>query len=206
MEEKSTKFTESHPSSCKTRPGSKTASRCFLKQWPPRRQRLRVLNSLLGVLWLALPLWKQVQPLAPAAPTRQDLGTYLDKAMAPQPLYLSGPMAQGHLMTSEIQDPEDEHARSAVLLRFPCEQHHKGITKWINDLWEKSNMPAYNKPVRIHCKADSVSARLVFETRAKCQDFVARYKDDGIPYTINSPCCCANTTIAVRQSKSFEDR
>ena len=27
--------------------------------------------------------------------------------------------------------PEDEHARSAVLLRFPCEQDHTGITIWI---------------------------------------------------------------------------
>ena len=102
--------------------------------------------------------------------------------------------------------PEAEQARSAVLLRFPCEQYHKGITKWINNLWAESNMPAYNKPVRIHCKAGSVSVRLVFETRAKCQDFVARYKDDGIPYEIDSPFCCANTTITVRQSKSIEDR
>ena len=38
--------------------------------------------------------------------------------------------------------PADEHARSAVLLRFPCEQYHTGITKWINTLWERSNMPA----------------------------------------------------------------
>ena len=51
-------------SSCKTGPGPKIASRCF----PPRRQRLRVLNRLLGASWLALPLWKQVQPLALAAP------------------------------------------------------------------------------------------------------------------------------------------
>ena len=29
-----------------------------------------------------------------------------------------------------------------------------------------------------------MSARLVFETRAKCQDFVARYKDDGIRYEV----------------------
>ena len=68
-----------------------------------------------------------------------------------------------------FSSPEDEQARSAVLLRFPCEQYHKGITKWINNLWEESNMPAYNKLVRIHCKAGSVSVRLVFETRAKCQ-------------------------------------
>ena len=55
-----------------------------------------------------------------------------------------GPMAQGHLMIIGIRDvdlilfssPEDEHARSAVLLRFPCEQYHTGITNWINNLWE----------------------------------------------------------------------
>ena len=67
-------------------------------------------------------------------------------------------------------------------------------------------MPAYNKPVRIHCKAGSVSARLVFETRAKSQDFVARYKDDGIPCEVDSPFCNTSTNIAVRQSKSIEDR
>ena len=77
----------------------------------------------------------------------------------------------------------------------------------------KSNIPAHNKPVRIYCKAGSVSARLVFETRAKCQDFVARFQDDGtpygnygIPFEIDSPFCNAKTSIAVRQSKSLEDR
>ena len=39
--------------------------------------------------------------------------------------------------------------------------------------------PALIKPTTIHCKTGSMSARLVFETRAKCQDSVARYKDDG---------------------------
>ena len=75
----------------------------------------------------------------------------------------------------------------------------------MNNLWEECNMPAFNKPVkpvRIHCKAGSVSVRLVLETRAKCQDFIARYKDDGIPYAIGSPFCCTNTHIIVRQSKS----
>ena len=40
---------------------------------------------------------------------------------------------------------EDEQSRSAVLLRFL-----KGITMWIDYLWEESNMAAYNKPVRFH--------------------------------------------------------
>ena len=101
---------------------------------------------------------------------------------------------------------EDEQSRSAVLLRFPCEQYLKGITKWIDTFWVESNMQACNKPVRIHCKAGSVSVRLVFEIRGKCQDFIARSQDDGITFPINSPFCCTSTTIAVRQSRSIEDR
>ena len=105
-----------------------------------------------------------------------------------------------------FSSPEDGQARSAVPQRFPCEQYHKGITKWIDNLCDESNMSAQNKPVKIHCKAGSVSVRLVFETRATCQDFVARYKDEGISYAIDSPSCCTNTNIIVRQSKSIEDR
>ena len=51
-----------------------------------------------------------------------------------------------------------------------------------------------------------MSVRIVFETRGKCQDFVALCKDDGIPCAINSPICCTNTTITVRQSRSIGDR
>ena len=51
-----------------------------------------------------------------------------------------------------------------------------------------------------------MSVKLVFGTRGKCQDFVARYKDDGIPYEIDSPFCSVNTTITVRQSRSIEDQ
>ena len=51
-----------------------------------------------------------------------------------------------------------------------------------------------------------MSVRLVFETRCKCQDFAARYKDDGIPDEIDSPFCSVKTTIAVRQSRSIEDQ
>ena len=105
-----------------------------------------------------------------------------------------------------FSSPEDEQSRSAVLLRFECAQYHKSFTKWIASLWEESNMSAHNKPVRFHCKAGSVSARLVLETRAKCQNFVARYQDDGILDEIDSPFCSAKTTISVRQSKSLEDQ
>ena len=101
---------------------------------------------------------------------------------------------------------DDEQSRSAVLQRFPCEQYLQGITKWIDTLWDESNMQTCNKPFRIHCKAGSVSVRLVFETRDKCQDFVAQHKDDGIPCAINSPFCRPSTPVTVRQSRSIEDR
>ena len=156
-----------------------------------------------------------------------------DIAMAPRPLGLSGPMAQRHLMTvleqvdgstaagshgpgssddngntrrthDTFTSPEDEQSRSAVLPRFPREQYHKGITKWINDLGGKASMPADNRPVTLRCEAGSVSVRLVFET--KCQDFIVRFEDTGISYPINSPFCSAIQNIIVRQSKSIEDR
>ena len=146
-----------------------------------------------------------MQRPSPVAPTRQDLGTYLDIVTGPL-----GPMAQGHLMTVEIRgvDLIFSQAPKMNMHEVPSfyGSHANGITIWINNLWEKFNMPAYSKPVRIHCKAGSVSDRLVFETTAKCKDFVARYEDDGIPYEIDSPFSCAKTTISVRQSKSLEDR
>ena len=47
---------------------------------------------------------KQMQPPALAAPTRLDLGLYLDIVLGPQPLGPSGPMAQGHMTTTATQD------------------------------------------------------------------------------------------------------
>ena len=61
---------------------------------------------------------------------------------------------------------DDEDARSAVLLRFQCEQYHTGITKWINILYEESNMPASGRPVTIHCKAGSCRSGLYVQHEA----------------------------------------
>ena len=78
---------------------------CLLhNQWHLSQTKLRTLNSLLTVSQLVSQPWRLVQPLAPGAPTRQDLGISLDIVMAPQLLGPSGPMAQGHRMTTGIQD------------------------------------------------------------------------------------------------------
>ena len=134
--------------------------------------------------------------------------------MAPQPLDLSGPMAQGHLTTTETQDVDlilSQVQRMNMrevpfCFDFHCEQYQEGVSAWIEKFWATTNAPVFSKPIRIHCKTGSLSVRLVFETRAKCQDSVARYKDDGIPYEVDSPFRQSRTNIAVRQSKSLEDR
>ena len=111
-----------------------------------------------------------MRPLFQAVPARQDLGRYLDIAtgsLVSHGLGSSDDNRNTRRRLDTFSSPEDEQARSAILLQFPCEQYRKVVTKWINSLWEDSNMPAFNKPVRIHCKAGSVSVRLVFETRAK---------------------------------------
>ena len=44
-----------------------------------------------------------------------------------------------------------------IVLEFP---------RGSNSIWEKSNILAFNKPVRFHCKTGGLSARLEDETRA----------------------------------------
>ena len=92
-----------------------------------------------------------------------------------------------------FSSPEDQHARSAVLPHFPSEQIHAGVSTWLATFWATTNAPAFNKPTSIHCKTGSLSARLVFETRAECPDSVARCKDDGIAYEVDSPFCNSST-------------
>ena len=82
----------------------------------------------------------------------------------------------------------------------------KGIIHWIDTLWDESGMLACNKPTRIHWEGGSVWVKFIFETRGKCQDFIVRFQDDCIPLAINSPFCCASTSITVHHSRSIEDR
>ena len=90
--------------------------------------------------------------------------------MAPQPtgsLGSHGPVSSDDNRNTKrrldtFSSPEDEHARCADLLQFPCEQHHAGVSTWINRIWATANIPACNnKPIRIIVKQerDSYSRR-----------------------------------------------
>ena len=77
--------------------------------------------------------------------------------------------------------PDDENARSAVLLRFPCEQCLPGMHAWL-----KKTLAPTDQLERVHCKRGTESARL--------------------PYLVNGPFCYATSIIPVRQSRSPELR
>ena len=69
-----------------------------------------------------------------------------------QAMALQVPMVKDRRRLDTHSSTEDEQPRSGV----------KGITNWIDNFWEESNMRVCKKLVRIHCKAGSVSVMLVF--------------------------------------------
>ena len=150
---------------------------------------------------------KHMQPQPQMYPAWQDPGPHSNKLMALQP---QGPMAQGQLTTTGTQDvdliPSPAQRMNMHEVLFCFDFHVNNITQEC-PLGSKSSgqRPKHQLSTSLR-KTGSLPARLVFETRAKCQDFVARYKDDGIPYEVDSPFCNTSTNITVRQSKSLKDR
>ena len=41
------------------------------------------------------------------------------------------------------------------LLQFPCEQFHAGVSTWFDKFLATADIPAANKPIKIHCKTGS---------------------------------------------------
>ena len=126
--------------------------RCF-QQWNRTSATLQKMSALSLHAYARL---RQTQLPALAAPDRQDLGIYLDKVMAPQPLSPSGPMARGLLTTTGTHDVDLIPSPAqrmimhevAVLLRFPCEQYHAGVST--NTLFFQRATPHTHQQIHIH--------------------------------------------------------
>ena len=69
-----------------------------------------------------------------------------------------------------------------------------------------SNIAAKKKPVRTHCKAGSALTGSYLKQERKVTTLRPEMEMMVIPYEIHSPLCIAKTNVAVRQSKSLEDR
>ena len=132
----------SYRSSCKTPLGSKIASKRLLRQRPPRRLRLQILNKWLGALWLASLFRKRNAASGASRPDlarswnflRHSVGSTITGSLASHGPGSSYCSRNTRCRLETFSSPEDEQARNAVFLWFPCEQNHQGITKWINTL------------------------------------------------------------------------
>ena len=116
------------------------------------------------------------------------------KATAPQPLGPLGPMARGRLTTTETQDADLilSQAQTMNMHEVPfCYTFRVNNTTLECLLGSRSagQRPTHQSSTSLLefiAKTGSPSATLVFETRAKCHDFVAQYKDDGILCEVTS--------------------
>ena len=159
-----------------------------LPDWPRMMQKSQILSKSLAALQPVLPHWKRMQRPSPVVPARQDRGTSLDMMTALQPLGLSGPMAQGHLMTIEIHDDDLIRSQAPKMNNHevPCYYgslaNNTTLGLRIGSITFRKN-PRCQHPtnlsefiaMQVPCQPDSYSKRV------KCQDFVDRYRDDGIP-------------------------
>ena len=99
--------------------------------------------------------------------------------------------------------PADEHARSAVLPRFSCEQYHTGL-RGGSTLFGKGPRCVHTINLsefivkQVLCRS---GLYLNHEPNVKILLSDIKRKD-----VIDSPFCCTKTNIIVRQSTSIEDR
>ena len=111
-------------------------------------RKLRISHKWLAALQPVLPYWKRMQRPSPVDPARQDLGIYSDIAMAP-PLDLSGPVVQGHLMTTRTQDVD------LILSLVPKMNKHE--------------VPSYNGFLANNTTKELPSGSILFGKKTTCQ-------------------------------------
>ena len=144
----------SQRSSYRTRLGSKIAPKRLLRQWPPRRQRLQNIEQIVGRLVARVTSLETNAASGSSGPDSARSSNVLGQSngsTATGSLGSHGPGSSDDNRNTRrrldtFTSPEDEHARSAVLLRFPCEQYHTGITNWINNFWENQTFQSIINP------------------------------------------------------------
>ena len=97
------------------------------------------------------------QPRGPSGPMAQDRLTITETQDAQYVSYVSFSFSsvldlnalkrgRSDMHCDTFSSREDEHARCAVLLQFPCEQYHIGVTNWINNIWENQTYQPTTNP------------------------------------------------------------
>ena len=104
-----------------------------------------------------------------------------------------------------FSSPGDEHARSAVLLHFPCEQIHAGVSTWLEKFSATANALSFNKPTRLIAKQVPYPPGLCLKHELSVKTLWHDTKM-MVPLTkLTVHFCNIRTKIMVRQSNSLED-
>ena len=164
---KSTKSTCNYRFSCKTRPESTIVSRRFHRQWPLKTAKItsvEQIDSSLAARVATLEFGAASASSGSGSARSWNLLGQADGSIAAGCL---GPGSSDENRNTRrrldtFANPDDESARRAVMLQFPCEQSHAGVSVWLWKFWATTNVPSFNRLVRIHCKRGSQSARVVF--------------------------------------------
>ena len=147
---------------------------------------------------------KQMQRLPMATLVWRALGTYMDIVMVPQPLGLSGPMANRNTRRGldTFFSPEDEEARITVFASISMNNITWECLPWFEKFWATTSAPALthqnslqNRFFVSHSKQEPNVRTLWFDSRVKVHIYAA-----------DSPFFDTSTKITVRLSESFEDR
>ena len=104
----------------------------------------KINEMFIQIAMLSLLMQSLFRFAASGSASSWNLHGHSDGSTATGPL---GPMAPGSSGNSRstrrrldtFSRPEDEHARSAVLLQFPCEQYHAGVSAWFETFWATTN-------------------------------------------------------------------
>ena len=123
-------------------------------------------------------------------------------------------MAQDHLVTIGIRDADLIRSQALKMNKREvpscCGSHANNITKGL-----RSGLIIFVKNPTCQPTVDLLQfivkqvpcrSGLYLKHEANVMTLLVDIKIDGIPYEIDSPFCSVKTTIAVRQSRSIEDR
>ena len=154
---------------------------------------------------------RHIQPQHQMYPVRHNPGPQLNRLTAPQP---QGPMAQDHLMTTETQDEDLIRSQAPKTNRHEVPYKNNFLANNTTQGLQSGSITFGRDPIcqratnlsEFIAKQVPCQSGLFLKHEAKVRTLLLDTRIDGIPYAINSPFCCANTNIIVRQSKSIEDR
>ena len=150
-------------------PISHTPFRRSPRQWLLRQIKIAYIEQIVGNLVARLTTSETNAACGSEGPDSTRSWNVLgrsDSSIATGALGSHGPGSSDDNRNTRLRldtsaSPDDEQARSAVLVRFPRAQYITGVTEWFYNALEKADIPPHNRPTRIHCKAGSVLARLV---------------------------------------------